>query len=72
MNPAIAWCGARPIPGPGRDRAATFMGPHVMRLAASACFGFPGVVHTFAGVGTMGRVNKSVDGSLYPRRISLP
>jgi hypothetical protein len=60
------------------------MGPHIMRLAVSACgsdthallleascsatcgpcAGVPGVVHTFAGVGTMGRVHRSVDGSL--------
>ncbi len=92
VNPTIDGCGARPIQGPGRGRASTLMGPHVMRLVASACGSemhalwteaacsckcgpcnvIPGVVHTFTGVGTMGRVYRSVDGSLYPRRISLP
>jgi len=84
VNPAIDWCGARPIQGPGRGRSATFMGPHILRLLSFAfgsktyalrteaaciftcgpCAGVPGVVHTFAGVGTMGRVHRSVDGSL--------
>jgi len=84
VNPAINWCGARPIQGPGHGRSATFMGPHVLRLLSSAfgskthamlteaaciftcgpCAGVPGVVHTFAGVGTMERVHRSVDGSL--------
>ncbi len=46
---------------------------HAMRLASFACGLFavvPGVVHTFPGV--MGRVHRSVEGSLYPRRMSLP
>ena len=78
VNPAIDWCGARPIQGPGCGKVANVMGPHVLRRLSSCiftcgpCAGVPGVVHTFAGVGTMGRVHRSVDGSLYPRRISLP
>jgi hypothetical protein len=45
---------------------------HAMQLTSSACGLFavvPGVVHTFPGV--MGRVHRSVDGSLYPHRMSL-
>jgi hypothetical protein len=45
---------------------------HNLRLVASACrllVVVPGVVHTFFGA--IGSVNKSVDGSLYPLRISL-
>ncbi len=88
-NPAKYWCGAQPIQRPGRGRAATVGGSHVMRLAASACrsethalrleaacsstcgpfAGVPGVVHIFPGV--KGRVHRSVDGSLYPRKIIL-
>jgi hypothetical protein len=47
-------------------------GTHTMRLASSACGLFavvPGVVHPVPGV--MGRVHRSVDRSLYPRRIIL-
>ncbi len=84
VNPAIDWCVARPIQGPGRGRVANVMGPHGLRLLSSClgskahafrteavcifmcgpCACVPGVVHTFAGVGTMGRVHRSVDGSL--------
>ncbi len=45
---------------------------HNLRLFVSACgllVVVPGVVHTFLGV--ISSVHKSVDGSLYPRRISL-
>jgi hypothetical protein len=68
-------CGARPIQGPGCDRAATVGGSYIMRLASSethdlrlgavcssTCgtrIGVPGVVHTYAGVN--GRVHRSVD-----------
>ncbi len=47
-------------------------GTHTMQLASSACgllAVVPGVVHTVPGV--MGRVHRSVDGSLYPRRMIL-
>jgi hypothetical protein len=84
VNPAIAWCGARPIQGPGRGRLANVMGSHGLRLLSSCigskvhafwteaaciftcvpCAVVPGVVPTVAGVGTMGRVHRSVDGSL--------
>ncbi len=43
---------------------------HALRTEAACsctcdpCDGVPGVVHTFAGVRTMGRVHRSVDGSL--------
>ena len=87
VNPAIDWCGARPIQGPGPGRAATAGGLHAMIFAASTwgsemalvgvCIcscrpfaGVPGVVHTFSGV-TIGRVHRSVDGSLYPCSMSL-
>ena len=36
VNPAIDWCGARPIQGPGRGRLSTAMGPHVLRFLSSA------------------------------------
>jgi hypothetical protein len=88
-NPAMYWCGARPIQGPGCGRAATVWGSYVMRLAATAggsemhalrleaaCSstcgpfaGVPGVVHTCSGVN--GRVHRSVDGSLCPRKITF-
>ena len=84
VNPAIDWCGARPIHWPGRGRVANVMGSHGLQLWSSClgskahafrteaaciftcgpCAVVPGVVHTFAGVGTMGRVHRSVDGSL--------
>jgi hypothetical protein len=88
VNPAIDWCGARPIQGPGRDRVSNVMEGNrngfpfprghgngfpfpplssiadMHRCADGLCAGVPGVVHTFAGVGTMGRVHRSVDGSL--------
>ena len=86
VNAANDWCRARPIQGPGCGRVATVgrshamkfavsacgSETHVMRLASSACGLFavvPGVVHTCPGV--MGRVHRSVDGSLYPCRMSL-
>ena len=81
-KPAMSMCGARPIQGPGRDVEATVGGSYIMRFASSethdlqlgaACSstcgtrtGVPGVVHTCAGVN--GRVHRSVDGSLYPRK----
>jgi hypothetical protein len=51
---------------------------HVFRAEAAfsctcgPCKVIPGVVHSFTGDGTMGRVHRSVDGSLYPRRMSFP
>jgi hypothetical protein len=47
-------------------------GMHTMQLTSPACRLFavvPEVVHTIPGV--MGRVHRSVDGSLYPCRMIL-
>jgi hypothetical protein len=80
------WCGAQPIQGLGHGRVASYGKSHAMRVAASTCGSethylrlvasvcgllvvVPGVVHTFLGV--IGSVHKSMDGSLYPCRISL-
>ena len=86
-NPAIYRCGARPIQGPGRGRAVPGGISYVMRLAftgsethalrlEAACIstcgtlaGVPGVVHTCSGVTR--RVHRSVDGSLYPLKITF-
>ncbi len=54
---------------------ASACGSEMALVGACICLcrpftGVPGVVHTFSGV-TMGRVHRSVDGSLYPRSMRL-